>query len=176
MRFAVATLALLLPLGATTLEQLSLDQMIAKSSLIVRGKVSESHAVRRGSMIYTAYRVDVAEQLKGDRASSIEVLIPGGTLQGTRQSFAGTPRLESGGNYAVFVWTSKSGVNYIIGLSQGLFDVKTAASGELQLRRGAIESRVVDSTGKSVSGEAVSLTWKSLRDRVSAQLGRSVEK
>lgn len=176
MRFVVAALAYVLPLGATTLEQLSIDQMIEKSSLIVRGKVSESHAVRRGSMIYTVYRVDVAEQLKGTRASSVEVLVPGGTLDGMRQSFAGTPVLKSGSEYAVFVWTGGSGVNYIIGLSQGLFDIEKSADGQLQLKRGALDTHTLDSRGREVVSRPVSVTWSRLKSKVLTQLGRSTEK
>ncbi len=42
----------------------------------------------------------------------------------SRQTWAGTPDLVEGHDYILFLWRSRSGLNLIIGLSQGLFVVK----------------------------------------------------
>jgi hypothetical protein len=160
---------------ATTLEKLSLDEMIAKSTLIVRGKIAESHAVRRGQLIYTVYRLDVAEQIKGASTRSVEVSVPGGSLNGTRQSFAGTPAMRQGQEYAVFIWTSSQGVNHIIGLSQGLFDAVKGADGKLQLKRGALDARVIDGAGREVASQPLSMSWSELAARVRASHGGAAQ-
>lgn len=176
MRLITATIGFVLSMGmtcATTLERLSLDEMIAKSTLIVRGKATESHAVERGQMIYTCYRVEVSDQLKGTATATIEVSVPGGTLGDKRQSFAGTPAMKTGQEYVVFIWTSSKGIHHIIGLSQGLFDVQKMNGGGLQLKRGALEARMVDGTGREVQSQPVSLTWSDLAERVRAMNGKA---
>jgi hypothetical protein len=152
--------------SATTLERLSLDEMIQKSHLIVRGKVLGGTAVQRGSMIYTVYRVEVTERLKGQCPAVVEVQVPGGTYGRLRQTFAGTPRLEAGTDRVLFIWTGKSGIHQIIGLSQGLFDIKLNQAGEATLIRGAIDAQMVDNEGKAVPPAPVSMTLRELRERL----------
>ena len=57
---ALAVAAWVLPLPGATLERLSLDDMIARSTTIVRGKVTASWAAFTGSVIYTHYQVQVS--------------------------------------------------------------------------------------------------------------------
>lgn len=162
---------LTIPLCATTLERLSLDEMIGKSTSIVRGKVAGESAVQRGGMIYTSYRIEVAGTLKGKAVSGLEVSVPGGALRGIRQSFAGTPHLDAGHEYVIFVWTSSKGINHIIGLSQGLFDVVLNSKGETILRRGPAEARMVDGSGREVPSGPLQLTFGELEQRVRAAGG-----
>src|SRR5436305_11139949 len=53
------------PLQSATLERLSLDDMIAKSTVIVRGKVTSAYAAASGPIIYPNYTVQVSQRLKG---------------------------------------------------------------------------------------------------------------
>lgn len=151
---------------ASTIERLSMEEMIAKSTRIVRGKIAGSEGVRRGGMIYTDYTFQVTESLKGTAAGTLRLSVPGGSVGLARQSFAGTPKLTSGEEYVVFVWTSRSGVHHIIGLSQGLFTAGLNSAGEVVLRRGPATAHVVDKDGKEVADGAVELTWGELARRV----------
>ena len=154
--------------SATTLERLSLDQMVQKSMSIVRGRVLDTASVQRGNVIYTVYRLQVSERLKGAAGSStVEVYVPGGTKSGYRQSFAGSPVMQSGAEYVVFIWTSPSGINQAIGLGQGVFDVKSIASGETVLSRGTLDAQMVDSSGRAVEDQGLKLTLGRLRQAVS---------
>ena len=54
-----------LPLQCATLERLSLDDIITRSTSIVRGKVAESWAAFTGSVIYTHYKIQVSETFNG---------------------------------------------------------------------------------------------------------------
>ncbi len=94
--FALFLIAGWLPLQCATLERLSLDDMIARSTAIVRGKVTSSYAAFSGPVIYTHYTIQVSEQYKGAGQASVEVVIPGGTAGNLRQSFAGAPTLTPG--------------------------------------------------------------------------------
>lgn len=61
------------PLAGATLERLTLDDLTAKSTAIVPGKVISSYASFRGPIIYTHYEVQVSEQ-QGTSGSSLDVV------------------------------------------------------------------------------------------------------
>jgi hypothetical protein len=145
---------------ATTLERLSMEEMIAKSTRIVRGEAVASEGVRRGGIIYTDYTFRVSESLKGGAAGTLRLSVPGGSLGAARQSFAGTPSLRQGQEYVVY---------HIIGLSQGLFTAESNSAGQVVLRRGPAAVQVVDQNGKEVASEVVELTWSELARRVRGQ-------
>lgn len=153
--------------AATTLEKLTLDDMVQKSTAIVRARAAGSSSSVRGSMIYTVYRLEVAEVLKGPMApGGAEVYVPGGTYGRFRQSIAGAPVLEPGVEYVLFLWTSPRGLVQVIGLSQGVFEVTKSGSGEPMLVRGRIEAELVDSSGRAAADEGMRLSLGSLRESI----------
>lgn len=163
-----------LPLFGATLEKLSMDEMIQKSTSIVRCRVADSHAMKRGPVIYTLTRVQVLERWKGPEASSIEVAIPGGLFHGLRQEFSGVPALKPGGEYVLFLWTGSSGVTYVIGLSQGVFHLTVNENGEEMVERAVSGAVVLDpKTHRPVAERAVSLRLSDLRGRVRKTLARA---
>src|SRR5664279_2344981 len=83
-----------MPVLCATLERLSLDEMITRSTTIVRGTVTASWAASTGSVIYTHYRIQVSEQFKGTAQNTVEVMTPGGSVKGLSQSFSGSPVLN----------------------------------------------------------------------------------
>src|SRR5271166_6609582 len=105
----------LAPLGATTLQKLSMDDMIQKSTLIVRAKVVSSRSAFLGRDILTYYQLQVLEGWKS-AVTQTEVAIPGGAVGGLRQMAAGSPTLKIGDEYVIFLWTSRTGLTQIIGL------------------------------------------------------------
>src|SRR5881397_3849590 len=107
------------PLPGATLERLSLDDVIQKSTDIVRARVVDSYAAFRGSVIYTHWKLQVLDRWKGPEQAALEVLIPGGTANAFHQDVPGAPGLVQGKEYLLFLWTSKSGATYLTGLSQG---------------------------------------------------------
>src|SRR5947208_1198784 len=106
-RFAIALVLFVcsMPLQCATLERLSLDDMIAKSTSIVRGTVGGSWAAFAGPVIYTHYTIQVEEKLKGTAGNSVEVVVPGGVVNNLRQSFSGAPALIGGSRYVLFLYT-----------------------------------------------------------------------
>jgi len=131
--------AALAPLGATTLLQLSLNDMIQQSTGIVRATVTGVRTDTRNGDVYTYYQLQVSEDWRSPSltpaVSQMEVAIPGGVVGGKRQTVAGAPSLQAGQQYVIFLWTSRSGLTQVIGLSQGLFLVKTDTSGNPVLIR-----------------------------------------
>jgi hypothetical protein len=149
---------------ATTLMQLSMASMIAESTSVVRARVIGASAARRGSDIYTYFRLDVVETLKGTAPG--EVAVPGGTLAGARQIVAGAPKLENGQEYVLFLWTSRSGLTQVTGLTQGVFRVVRNASGEITVVRSASTEPMLDASGRPVKDETLTLTLEALRAAV----------
>ncbi len=166
-RLIFATFLLLVSSAwATTLEQLSVDQMIQQSTAIVRAKVTGSYAANRNGTIYTYYRLQVTENLKATTLANIEVAVPGGVLGKVMQSVAGSPTLATGGDYVLFLWTSRSGLTQVIGLSQGAFDVKSGASGNPVLSRAPVSAQMLNSDGQVVVDQGVTLDLTALRVRL----------
>src|SRR5262249_48686005 len=101
----VVLATLMVAARATTLEQLSLDDMIEKSTSVIRGRITETYTEARNNNIYTYYRVAPLEQWKGTVAAQLDVAVPGGALRGVRQTLPGAPTLTVGEEYVLFLWT-----------------------------------------------------------------------
>ena len=134
-------------LSATTLERLTMDQIIAKSTYIVRAKVLNGTGMLSNRAIYTKYSIQVTETLKGSPTPSISVLVPGGTASGLSQSIAGAPKLTMNAEMVLFLWQSPKGQLMVIGMQQGAFDVQKDSAGQQFISRNAItDAAVLDKT------------------------------
>jgi len=160
------------PTLGTTLARTSLDDLIRQSTAIVRGKVVGTRTALRGTMIYTHVRVQVLERWKGPDDSTVEVALPGGTMGGVRQSIGGVPELAEGAEYVFFLWTGRSRVTYLLGLSQGVLDIARTAQGEPLVYRGSIDAVIVDpKSGSVVRDEPFSMRMSEFTSRVRTALG-----
>jgi hypothetical protein len=165
----LALCAVVLP--AATLERLSLDDMIAKSTAIVHGKVLNSYTAASGPVIYTHYRIQVTETLKGPASGSVEIQFPGGVANNLRQTFAGVPRFNPGDEFVFFLWTGKSGVTQVLGLTQGLFSVAAGGTADPVATRSASHEVMLDhATGKQVKDQTLTMRLSELRSRIGAAL------
>jgi len=175
MRLASLLIAILLgalALPGATLEKLSLEQMIEKSTSLVRGKVVGTRSISRGPVIYTLSDVQVLESWKGRERASVEVAIPGGSKAGYTQDFSGAPGLSDDREYVLFIWTGKSGINHVIGRSQGVFTIGADANGNAVVHRAASGEVMLDpKTGRPMEDKALTLGLGELRDRVDSTLG-----
>lgn len=175
MRRLLGLLCLAAPLvsvQATTLQQLGLDDMIRMSTAIVRGQVQPAYSDVRNSVIYTHYRVQVSTVLKGAGVSQLDVAVPGGTLNGRTQTFAGVPALTAGQDYVLFLWTGKSGLTQIIGLSQGFFAITLNSSGQPMVQRAAATERMLNAWGQPVSDSNFQMPLSDLAARIQVVLNR----
>jgi hypothetical protein len=171
--FALPLISCLGPLQAATLERLSLDDMIAKSHAIVRGRVTSSWAGFSGKAIYTHYRVQVSQRWKGAEQSAVEFVVPGGKVDGIRQVCPGAPQVVEGKEYVLFLWTSRAGLTYIMGFSQGLFEAPASGTLDgLAVRAASSETMLEPETGKAVRGERVEMRFQDLNTRISTRLAR----
>jgi hypothetical protein len=173
-KFGLTAMVLgILPLQATTLQKLTLPEMAQKSTAVVRARVKATSGVLRGGDVFTVYKLEPVEVWKSPAAGvPREVAVPGGVAGGLRQPVDGAPALVEGREYVLFLWTSKTGVTQLIGLSQGLFDVR-AQSGVPTVWRGPASERMLDGSGQPMRDEAVSMKLTELKAQVSQALAGS---
>ena len=154
-------------LPAATLERLSLDDLISKSTTIVRGKILNSYTAVNGPVIYTHYRVQTSETLKGTANLVVEFQVPGGIANNMRQSFAGVPQFHTGDEYVFFLWTGRSGATQVMGLTQGLFSVAPGNAADPLTTRAASHEVMLDHfTGKQVKDQVLTMHLSALRARI----------
>ena len=148
--------------SAVTLRQMSLTDMTTSATAIVRATVTATSTSRIGPTIYTRYKLRVSETWKGTAPS--EVLLPGGTYAGLRQSFPGVPQLATGNEYVLFLWTSPStGITHVVGFSQGIFSVTYQSDGTPLAGRSATAETMHNASGAEVRDQAVSMTVSAMK-------------
>jgi len=172
--FAVLLVFGIRPLPCATLQQLTMDDLIAQSTAIVRGTVVDSWAALTGSVIYTHYKIQVSESLKGLRQGSVEVVVAGGVVNNLSQSFSGSPTLNKGDQFVLFLWTSRAGLTQIMGLTQGLFAIAPGASTDPMATRAASRELMLDpKTAQPVKDAMLSMRLSDLRSRIASTLQAS---
>ena len=162
-----------IPVSAATLQQLTLDEMARKSTSIVRARVTGSSEALRGGDVFTFYKLATLETLKSGPAAR-EVAVPGGVAGGMRQVVPGAPTLREGREYVLFLWTSRSGLTQLMGMSQGLFSVEHSAIGDGLASRAAAGEQMLDASGHAVRDAALSMPLRELKSRVTKALAVTV--
>ena len=166
---AFVTAVCLLPLHSATLERLSLGEMATKSTAIERARVVGSYASTAGAVIYTHYKLQVGELLKGQGVA--EVVVPGGTANGIQQMVPGAPRFNKGDEYVFFLWTGPDGLSRVIGLTQGMFAVAQDGSANPAVTRAASQELMLDArTRRPVKDQTLSMRMSDLRSQISGAL------
>ena len=151
-----------------------MEDLIGKSTSIVRGTVVDSWAALTGSVIYTHYKVQVNESFKGPRQTFVEVVVAGGVVNHLSQSFSGSPVLNKGDESVFFLWTSRAGLTQIMGLTQGLFAIAPAVSADPMATRAATRELMLDpKTAQPVKDSMLSMRLSDLRSRIAGTLKSS---
>src|SRR5689334_24978071 len=86
-------------------------ELVSLSRTIVSGSVIDSHARRSATgRIETVTTVAVEEWLKGSRdARTVDIVLPGGELDGVRMTFTGAPSFSTGDRVLLFLSTNGRG-------------------------------------------------------------------
>lgn len=126
-RAAVALLVALLaaaPAGATTVRQLSLEDMSADAVVVVRGVVGGVGGVRIGGHIYTDATLAVSECLKGPCGPTLTVRQLGGEVEGFGMHVEGSAELQPGSEVVLLLRRRLDGAYAPLGMAQGAFRVE----------------------------------------------------
>lgn len=170
-RWLLCILAVI-PLSGTTLRLLTMDDIVSQSTSIVRGRVGSCAGEMRGNIIYTRCQMTVSETWKGAASGSVDVFTPGGTATGLTQTFAGTPLLAAGQEYVLFLWAGKSGLNQVIGLTQGVFQLSQSNKTTMAIRAASTEP-MLDVRGRPVQDATLRYSATDLKRIVDGVLTRS---
>ena len=113
---------------------------------------------------------DVLQQVA--RVGAVEVAVPGGVANNLRQVFAGAPEFNTGDEYVFFLWTGKSGITQVIGLTQGLFAVSAGtASDPVATRVASRELMLEPGTARQVKDQTLVMKLSDLRAQIASTLG-----
>lgn len=165
----------LAPLCGATLARLSLTDMATQSTAIVRAKVLDSYTSVSGPMIYTHYKVQMSERLKGPAVS--EFVVRGGTANGIQQLVPGAPKFNKGDEYVFFLWAGADGLNQVIGLTQGMFSVAGGGAANPMVTRSASQELMLDpKTGHAVKDQTVAMKLSDLRSQIAGALAGAAQK
>lgn len=173
---AIASIVWVAPILPTTFLQLDLADLIRQSTAIVRARVKNATTISRNGDVFTLYHLEIAETFKSQKGQTpVELAIPGGVAGGIRQAVPGAPSLRPGAEYVFFLWTGKSGLTQLMGLSQGLFTVNGLGKGETELAQTPVTEQMLDATGHAVHLPAIVMKISDLRKQVAQVLGQSSE-
>jgi hypothetical protein len=168
-RVALCLALWLAPAWGATLELLSLQDLISKSTTIVQAQVTGSSASYSGTVIYTHYQVSVLTQWKGATQSTIDVMVPGGAAKGIHQTYAGVPQLVTGRQYVLFLWKSSQGRIYPMGFTQGVFNLLPDASGNIAAAQmPTTETILAPGTGQAVKSQPIDMPLPQLVSAITA--------
>lgn len=130
--WVTGALLLSFPAFATTLIALDVPAMSRSADAIVQGRVQkvEARQSKDGARIMTYATVEVAESLKGQGVSTVEVVQPGGVVGDVGQRVSGTARLQVGDEVVVFLERRGPARFMLVGMAQGCFRVERSSDGK----------------------------------------------
>lgn len=122
--------------SATTMLQMSFEDIVADSSVVVVGEAVDSRVVESatdGLMTITTFKV--TDAVVGSPGSVVQVATPGGIFQSgkflLRESSADTPLFPIGSDHMLFLNSGPASAMAVVGVNQGaaaVFDSKGGAS------------------------------------------------
>jgi hypothetical protein len=125
---------------ATTLVQMSLEQLSQASSVVVRGHAvaQESRWNAAHTQIVTLTTIAVEGAIKGSAARTVVVEQPGGRVGNIRLRVAGTVAFDTRGDYFLFLEPAREGTSrfLLVGMVQGAYRIyRDSGTGEERVIR-----------------------------------------
>lgn len=119
-----APVLLATPAHATSIAPLSMEQKVDGSDLIVRGNVTDVWTGSDRFGLTTHIIVQVEKILKGTAASEIEIVVPGGEIDGSISYVDGAPRYGVGEHVLLLLNSRSDGTYLNVALAGGKFTIK----------------------------------------------------
>jgi hypothetical protein len=108
---------------ATTLAQLSLDQLSVAADAVARVRCAGVASRWENGGIWTVTSFEVVETMKGALPAQITVRLPGGRIGHLTATVDGTPRFHAGDEAVVFLERSRAGGFSVAGWVEGTFRI-----------------------------------------------------
>ncbi len=129
-------LSLAHPAEASMAFRLSFDQLSRRADRVVVSRVISAHSDWDAShrRIFTTYEIEVEEDIAGQGPRRFSLVQPGGTVGHLTQRTFGLSAFQPGQRVLLFLGGQARGP-YVVGLSQGVFDVVGAGQRERLVQR-----------------------------------------
>jgi hypothetical protein len=145
--------------SATTMLQMSFEDLVADSALVVVGEAVSSRVVDSaadGLMTITTFRV--SDAVVGSAGSTVDVVTPGGIFKSgkflLRQSSADTPLFAIGSEQMLFLGDGPAEGMAVVGVNQGAAAVFKGKGGRSVILPGAEGAETVGDAMKRVRAAA----------------------
>jgi hypothetical protein len=148
---------------AGTAVRMDVAELVMSSELILEGRIlSRQSFLAPSGHVETEYLLGVERTFEGADFAYRSVRLPGGVLEdGSGMILAGMPHLGAGEDVLLFLTVEGStGIRMPVGLSQGKFNVGTAADGTKVLARDQGQLALVNRE----TGELIETHGRSVRD------------
>lgn len=149
---------------ATTVERLSLEDLVRKAQRIVVGKVTgqRTHWSDDRRLILTTYTIEIQESMKGRPSYSTELTTIGGKIGDLQLHVPGMAAFEKGEDAVVFI-EDVGRVSTVVGLAQGKFSITN----------GEVSNAVADLTfPDGRPGKPLKLPLESFKKQIRNLVGR----
>lgn len=132
---------------------MAFEQIVSESAKIVHGRVLDSRAEEVDGIIWTHYRVQVIDPVKGATENVLTVSEPGGVLNGIGMKVEGAVEFRSGEEDVLFLYRTPIGFWRTTGWSQGKFEVIDTAGGRfVRAARSGVE---LSPNARAAAGQSV---------------------
>jgi hypothetical protein len=161
--------------AATTLAQLSVEQMTAAAATIARGRCIANESRWEKGEIWTISTIEIEEVWKGAAPERISVRLIGGHSGHFISTVAGVPRFHPGEEVILFLEPGREGEFTVTGWVQGTFRIgRDPASGAERVTQDSAGLGGFDPAAHEIQDGGIhGLLIEQLRSRVRAALDRS---
>lgn len=165
--------------NVTSQSDLVLQDMAQQSELILTGRCADTSStwIENGRVLVTLATISVDEVIKGDQASTVTVVLPGGIDINRRipvaMTYAGAPKIIPQEEVFLFLAGEEAIYNgySIMGFSAGKFSIVEDEDGQRLVSRDLIKTRVKQSPG-AVRGNRQFVSLSDFKEKVRGYLGQ----
>ncbi len=160
----LAALAAASPAFATSLIQMTFEDLVADSAVVVVGEAADSRVEQTEAGVVTVTTFKVEEAMVGEPGAIVEVTTPGGvyTTNGVMvsETAAGTPIFLVGAEALLFLEEGAAGAKQIVGYNQGAVGVFNTPRGKSVRLPGAKGAETIAEAGARIRKEKSSPSRK----------------
>lgn len=120
--------------SATTLQKLSLDDVVASSATVVVGEAISARTERTDNGVFTHTTFRVNDAVVGAAGAEVVVTTLGGRFTSGKyqlsENWPGSPQFSGGDRVMLFLQESRVGDMEVVGFNQGVLRIVSTASGD----------------------------------------------
>lgn len=143
-------------LGANTFLSAEFREIVAASSLVVRGRVTDVRAARSSAGdVESVVTIAVDAVLKGTAGTFVSMRVPGGVIGRYRTVMTGAPVMRVGEQAVFFLKRGPTDALWPVGLSQGIYRLTQASARVAPTVKAPVVAGVTtNASGPVVRGDA----------------------